>query len=81
MLPELSNEAVLTLLRDGLSAKLKAIVLGIFLKETETPDLLVSFSYTERLKYSNLMIKIITGKPVSADAPWYPEDTNNVYIV
>ena len=75
MLPELSQETVLTLLRDGLSAKLKAIVLGIFLKETETPDLLESFSYAERLKYSNLMIKIMAGKHISADEPWYPEET------
>ena len=75
MLPELSKEAILTLLRDGLSAKLKAIVFGIFLKETETPDLLESFSYAKRLKYSNLMIKIMAGKHISADEPWYPEET------
>ena len=78
MLPELSQETVLTLLRDGLSAKLKAIVLGIFLKETETPDLLERFSYNERVKYSNLMMKIIVRKPVSAEEPWYPEDANSV---
>lgn len=73
MLPELSKEAVLTLLRDGLSAKLKAIVWRIFLAETEKPDLLKDFSYAERCKYANLMIKILAGKPVSADEPWYPE--------
>ena len=73
MLPELSKEAVLTFLRDGLSAKLKAIVWRIFLAETEEPDLLKDFSYAERCKYANLMIKILAGKPVSADEPWYPE--------
>ena len=77
MLPELSKEAVLTLLRDGLSAKLKAIVWRIFLAETEEPDLLKDFSYAERCKYANLMIKILAGKPVSADEPWYPEDAED----
>lgn len=74
MLPELSKEAILTLLRDGLSAKLKAIVWRIFLNETEEPDLLKDFSYAERCKYANLMIKILVDKPVSANEPWYPED-------
>lgn len=69
MLPELSQEAVLTLLRDGLSAKLKAIVWRIFLNETGKPDMLKDLSYTELCKYANLMIKILTGKPVSADEP------------
>lgn len=77
MLPELSQEAVLTLLRDGLSAKLKAIVWRIFLNETGKPDMLKDLSYTELCKYANLMIKILTGKPVSADEPWYPEDVTN----
>lgn len=77
MLPELSQEAVLTLLRDGLSAKLKAIVWRIFLNETGKPDMLKDLSYTELCKYANLMIKILTGKPVSADEPWYPEDVAN----
>ena len=72
MLTELSKNAVLTFLRDGLSAKLKAIVLRIFLNETEKPDMLKDFSYAERCKYANLMIKIIAGKPVSADESWYP---------
>ena len=63
MLPELSKEAVLILLRDGLSAKLKAIVWRIFLNETEDPNLLKDFSYAERCKYSNLMIKILADKP------------------
>ena len=75
MLPELSKAAVLTLLRDGLSARLKAMIWGIFLKETEVPELLESFSYSERLKYTNLLIKILTGNTVSADEPWYPETT------
>lgn len=74
MLPELSREAVLAFLKDGLSAKLKAIVWRIFLNETEEPDLLDDFSYAERCKYANLMIKILTGKPVSVNEPWYPED-------
>ena len=74
MLPELSKEAVLTFLRDGLSAKLKAIVWRIFLNETGKPDMLKDLSYTELCKYANLMIKILTGKPVSAAEPWYPEE-------
>ena len=74
MLLELSKEAVLTFLRDGLSAKLKAIVWRLFLNETEEPDLLKDFSYAERCRYANLMIKILAGKPVSADEPWYPEE-------
>ena len=74
MLPELSKEAVLTFLKDGLSAKLKAIVWRIFLNETEEPDLLKDFSYAERCKYANLMIKILAGKSVSVVEPWYPED-------
>ena len=75
MLPELSKAAVLTLLRDGLSARLKAMIWGIFLKETEVPELLESLSYSERLKYTNLLMKILTGNTVSADEPWYPETT------
>ena len=74
MLPELSKEAVLAFLKDGLSAKLKAVVLRIFLNETGEADLLQDFSYTERCKYANLMIKILAGIPVSADEPWYPEE-------
>ena len=77
MLPELSKEAVLTFLQDGLSAKLKAIVLRIFLNETEKPDFLKDFSYAERCRYANLMIQIIAGKTISATEPWYPEDTDN----
>lgn len=67
MLPELSPESTLIFLRDGLSPKLKAIVLRIFLKETHTPDLLANFSYGERCKYANLMIKILTGKTILSD--------------
>ena len=77
MLPELSKEAVLTFLRDGLSAKLKAIVWRIFLNETGKPDIIKDLSYTELCKYANLMIKILTSKPVSTDEPWYPEDVAN----
>ena len=75
MLPELSKEAILVLLRDGLSAKIKAIVLQIFLNETTEPDMLKDFSYAQRCKYANLMIKIIANKPVCANEVWYPEDT------
>ena len=74
MLPELSQEAELAFLKDGLSAKLKAIIWRIFLNETEEPDLLKDFSYAERCKYANLMIKILADKPVSVNEPWYPED-------
>ena len=76
-LPELSKEAVLTFLQNGLSAKLKAIVLRIFLNETEKPDFLKDFSYAERCRYANLMIQIIAGKTISATEPWYPEKTDN----
>ena len=74
MLPELSKEAVLTFLRDGLSAKLKAIVWRIFLNETGKPDMLKDLSYTELCKYANLMIKILVDKTVYVNEPWYPED-------
>ena len=74
MLPELSKKAVLAFLKDGLSAKLKAIVWRIFLAETEEPDLLKDFSYAKRCKYANLMIKILVDKTVSVNEPWYPED-------
>lgn len=78
MLPELSKEAALAFLKDGLSAKLKAIVWRIFLNETEEPDLLKDFSYAERCKYANMMMKFITGKAVSAEEPWYPENTADI---
>ena len=78
MLPELSKEAALAFLKDGLSAKLKVIVWRIFLNETEEPDLLKDFSYAERCKYANMMMKIITGKAVSAEEPWYPENTADI---
>ena len=65
MLPELSPETVLTFLNDGLSAKLKAIVLRILLAEAASPELLKDFSYAERCKYANLMIKILAGNPTS----------------
>ena len=74
MLPDLSKEAVLIFLRDGLSAKLKAIVWRIFLNETEEADLLKDLSYRDRCKYANLMVKILADKPVSADEPWYLEE-------
>ena len=74
ILPELSKEAVLTFLRDGLSAKLKAVVLGILLKETQKPDALKELSYAGLTGLCNLMIRIIAGKPVSPNEPWYPED-------
>ena len=74
ILPELSKEAVLTFLRDGLSAKLKAVVLGILLKETQKPDALKDLSYSDLTRLCNLMIRIIAGKPVSPEEPWYPED-------
>lgn len=77
MLPELSKAAVLTLLRDGLSAKLKALVFRIFLKEAEQADLLESFSYNRRLQYANLMMKLLAGDAVSAEDPWYPEDADD----
>ena len=74
MLPELSKAATLAFLQDGLSAKLKAIVFGIFLMESKKPDLLESFTYDERIKYTNLMIQILAGNPVAVDEPWYPEE-------
>ena len=73
ILLELSCEAALTFLRDGLSAKLKAVVLRIFLSESEAPELLESFSYDERCKYTNWMIQIIAGKTVFPEEPDSPE--------
>lgn len=74
ILPELSKEATLVFLRDGLSAKLKAIVLGLLMRETQKPDALKALSYSDLIRYSNLMIKIIAGKNISPEQPWYPED-------
>ena len=73
MLPELSKEAVLTILQDGISAKLKAIILGIFLERTNHNSKLENFTYDEKIMYANLMIKIILGKKISVNMPWYPE--------
>ena len=67
MLPGLSEEAALVFLKDGLSPKLKAIVLGILLKEAETPTLMKDFSYDLRVHYANLMLKIVSGKKFPAD--------------
>lgn len=75
LLPELSKAAILTLLRDGLSAKLKAIIFGIFLNETRKSERLPDLSYNDRIKYTNLMIRILAGNHISADEPWYPEDS------
>ena len=76
-LPHLSKEAALAFLRDGLSPKLKAIVLGIMLKEIKNPDLLEDFSYSERLKYTNLMLQIMMNEDISADDDWYPDGENH----
>ena len=73
MLPELSKEATLTLLQDGISAKLKAVILAIFLNRTNHSNIIEKFSYEEKIMYTNLMIKIILGKKLSAKEPWYPE--------
>ena len=45
----------------------KAIVLGILLKEAETPTLMKDFSYDVRVHYANLMLKIVSGKKFPAD--------------
>lgn len=73
LLPELSKAAILTFLQEGLSEKLKAIIFGIFLKEAATPELLNDFSYKERIKYANLMMKIIAGDDIDFNEEWYPE--------
>lgn len=72
-LPALSKEAALTFLKEGLSPKLKAVVLGILLKEVENPDLLDAFSAEERTRYANLMLHIVAGEKITAQMPWFPE--------
>lgn len=73
MLPELSLEAVLMLLQNGLTAKLKAMIFGIFLAETANADILKSFSYAARVMYANLMLSLMQGEDISATGAWYPE--------
>ena len=74
MLPELSKEGVLAFLKEGLSPQLKAIVLGILLKEVETPELLKSFPYRQRVKYANLMLHLMAGEEISPENTWFPDD-------
>ncbi|MBR2905837.1 MAG: hypothetical protein IKC08_08055 [Lentisphaeria bacterium] len=73
MFPELSPEAVLAILKDGLSAKLKGIVLRILLKETEKADLLKSFSYRERVKYANMLLHLLAGENLSPAEGLFPD--------
>ena len=73
MLGELSREAKLVLLRDGFTARIKAAVFGLLFYEVETPDVLNSYSYESRVKYANLMIRIMQGDNVSHHEAWYPE--------
>ena len=73
-LPDLSKRGAFTLLSGGLSPKVQAVVLGIFVRElTEEADLTEKWSYEERLRYTNLLIHILSGEDVDADTPWYPE--------
>lgn len=72
-LPNLSQTAALAFLRDGLSQKLKAIVLGILLKEVETPSLLKEYPVKERIRFANLMLHIVSGEDVRDDLPWFPD--------
>lgn len=58
-LPTFSADTLITFLKDGLSAKLKAIVLGILLKEVEKPNLFQKFSYQERVRFANIMLQIM----------------------
>lgn len=58
-LPTFSDDTIITFLKDGLSAKLKAIVLGILLKEVETPNLFQKLSYQEKVRLSNIMLQIM----------------------
>ncbi len=74
---DLSKEAKLTLLRDGISTKLKAILLGIFMNEAETPKIFNYMTYSERVKYANLMLRIMLKDDISADENWFPEDGEN----
>ena len=73
MFPELTPEAVLAVLKDGLSAKLKAIVFGLLLKETEHADLLKSFYYWERVKYTNILLHLLAGESLSASEGFFPD--------
>lgn len=63
-LKDLAPRAAAAFLEQGLSSKLKAIVLGILLQETASaePALLSTFSYSERMHFANLMLKIVFKK-------------------
>jgi hypothetical protein len=73
MLPELSREAALTLLRDGLEPKIKARVFGILLQEHPNPKFITNHPYRVLIMYVNLMIRVMAQKEISASEPWYPE--------
>ena len=74
---DLSKEAKLTLLRDGISTKLKAVLLGIFLNEAEKPEIFNYMTYSERVKYANLMLRIMLHDVISAAENWFPENGEN----
>lgn len=73
MLPELSRQAALTLLRDGLEPRMKVVIFSKLLQESTDPRFLKNYSYDVRIMYANLMIRIMAQKEVSAEEKWYPE--------
>lgn len=77
LLPVLSKSAALTFLRDGLTSKLKAVVFHVLLTEVTSPDILSDFPHRERLKYANLMMHIVMGENVNAEAEWFPDGTKH----
>ena len=79
-LPHLSKEAVLTFFRDGLCPKLKAIILYLLQKETMERKYLPDFTEEDCIKYTNLMLHLISGENVSAEQPWYPEKGGEKYF-
>ena len=72
MLPELTREAILEFLANGFAPAAVPELFALLLRETESPDVLDSFSYRERLMYANLLIHILQGEAVSPDEDWYP---------
>ena len=78
--PELTREAAAAFLKHGLTAKAQAQVLGVLLNEAENPELFKDISYSERIKYANLMIHIISGEDISAQKPWYPEKSDGSFF-
>ena len=72
MLPELSREATVGFLARGFAPAAVPKLFEFLLRETDSPAVLDSFSYRERLMYANLLIHILQGEAISPDDEWYP---------